>query len=384
MNTRVKSIPFSAAIISFLFIHPILAQDGTQTRDVSVVSENLPLREVLENLTRQSDTQFVFRDELVEGKVITCSLRQIQLEDAIHEIMKNTDIAYKTLQPNLIVLYDKKETVQTVDNNIEPVPVVDETFTPTEFTPPSLQQDIQPDYPLIAMRDGLEGSVEMNLLVDRNGDVKKAVVNRSSGYEILDIAAKEFAKKLQYDPARKEGKPIEVWVSRTMHFQLVDKAFLPSAYINKIKNLSGLAARSSDKIKYQALQHILESHEELSEYLGQKPYLNYNRYIGSFIDPKIYQEWKELWEDWPLHYLVFHDFILRYPDSGLKSRALNSLLYFINKDIAYIEQSEEMDPNRQGKKDEFVRAIHRFLENEYPDAITSEMRSGMARLLVNR
>jgi TonB family protein len=384
MNTRVKSVTFSAVIISFLFILPILAQDDTQTTNVSVVSENLSLREVLEDLTRQSDKQFVFRDELVDGKVITCSLRQIQLEDAVHEIMKNTDIAYKTLKPNLIVLYDKEETVRTNEENIEPLPVVDETFTPTEFTPPSLQQDIQPDYPLLAMRDGLEGSVEMNLLVDRNGDVKRAVVHRSSGYEILDIAAKEFAKKLQYDPARKEGKPIEVWVSRVMHFQLVEKAFLPSAYVDKIKSFSELAFRSSDKIKYQALRHILECHEELSEYLGQKPYLNYNRHIGLFIDPKIYQEWKELWEDWPLHYLVFHDFILRYPDSGLKSRAVNSLLYFINKDIAYIEQSEEMDPNRQGKKDEFVRAIHRFLENDYPDAITSEMRSGMAKLLVNK
>ena len=383
MNTRVKSVTFSAIIISFFFVHPILAQDDTQTTDISVISENLPLREVLENLTRQSDTQFVFRDELVDGKVVTCSLREIQIEDAVRQIMENADISYKTLQPNLIVLYDKKETVRTVEDIIEPAPVVDERFTPTQFTPPSLQQDIQPDYPLIAMRDGLEGSVEMNLLVDKNGDVKKAVVNRSSGYEILDIAAKEFAKKLQYDPARKEGKPIEVWVSRTMHFQLVDKAFLPSAYINKIKSLSELAVRSSDKIKYQALRHILECHEELSEYLGQKPHLNYNRYIRLFIDPKIYQEWQELWEDWPLHYLVFHDFILRYPDSGLKSRAVNSLLYFINKDIAFIEQSEEMDPNRQGKKDEFVKSIYRFLENEHPDAITSEMRNGMAKLLVN-
>jgi len=50
-------------------------------------------------------------------------------------------------------------------------------------------------YPYIARRRGIEGAVIMLVHLDKTGDLKDAVVKKSSGYEILDISAVELIKK---------------------------------------------------------------------------------------------------------------------------------------------------------------------------------------------
>ena len=387
-NLKYKSIIYDVCIILICCFTTVLAQ-RTSPSLITIESNNKPLREVLQEISKKSNAEFVFSDELVDGKTFACHFERLTLEETIRNITEELNISFTILPTNLIVLYRASDTYSTVsadsitEDNLVALAANSSPFTPTSFTLPTFLEESTPDYPWKALWDGLEGSVELNLLVGKNGNVKKAVVVKSSGHEKLDDAALEFSKKLKYTPATIQEKPIEIWVSRIMHFQLVERPYVPSEYIDRIAKLRDIANQKS-RFKNWALRRTLDYHEELSEYLSKKPHLNYNKYIRQFIDPKIYQEWKELWEDWPLHYLIFHDFILRYPDSELKSRAVNSLLYFINKDIAFIEQSQEMDPNRQATKDQFVKAIYRFLENKYPNAMISRMKNGTTNNLVNR
>lgn len=66
--------------------------------------------------------------------------------------------------------------------------------------PPILQADVGPVYPLHAREQGLQGSVGLYLLVTDSGQVKLVRISDSSGYDILDNAASQYAKRLQFHP----------------------------------------------------------------------------------------------------------------------------------------------------------------------------------------
>jgi TonB family protein len=88
---------------------------------------------------------------------------------------------------------------------IAPVP----TFTP------------QLSYPPIAQRQRLEGTVELNVLVDERGMVVDAqVVQGAGGKAGLNEGAIENVKKRKYRPATKDGVPVKVWVPVRVQFKL--------------------------------------------------------------------------------------------------------------------------------------------------------------------
>ena len=251
-----KSLIFAIILITICHYPIIVAQDSPQKTHISILAKNRPLREVLQEISAKTNTKFVFNDNLVDGKTVSCQIINLPIEKAIRQIMNQADISFEILPIELIVLFKNTSDIDTKTQSR----LTTTDFTPVRFTPPTLQVNVEPDYPHEARREGLEGSVEMKLLVSEKGEVKQAIVHKSSGYEILDNAAIEFAKRLKYNPAKKQGKPLDVWVSRVMHYQLVEKLFLPAEYVEKIKNLTLLADRSVGSDRERVLREILNYH----------------------------------------------------------------------------------------------------------------------------
>jgi TonB family protein len=78
-----------------------------------------------------------------------------------------------------------------------------------------------PLYPEIARRQGLEGTVELNVLVDERGSVQDVqVVTGAGGKAGLNEAAADNVRKRKYRPATKEGVPVKVWVPVRVQFKL--------------------------------------------------------------------------------------------------------------------------------------------------------------------
>jgi TonB family protein len=78
-----------------------------------------------------------------------------------------------------------------------------------------------PMYPEIARRQGLEGTVELNVLVDERGSVQDVqVVTGAGGKAGLNEAAIDNVRKRKYRPASKEGVPVKVWVPVRVQFKL--------------------------------------------------------------------------------------------------------------------------------------------------------------------
>ncbi len=91
-------------------------------------------------------------------------------------------------------------------------------FVPVEKTPQPVKV-VQPEYPEIARRANVEGTVYVKILVDKEGKAKKAVVLKSDA-EIFNEPAIKAALQWVFTPAMMNNGPVAVWAAVPFHFKL--------------------------------------------------------------------------------------------------------------------------------------------------------------------
>jgi protein TonB len=77
---------------------------------------------------------------------------------------------------------------------------------------------VDPVYPAFAKANGIEGSVEMKVVIGPDGTVQR--VDPVSGQEVLLKAAIEAVRQWRYTPTLLDQKPIEAEVDVTLQFRL--------------------------------------------------------------------------------------------------------------------------------------------------------------------
>ena len=101
------------------------------------------------------------------------------------------------------------------------------TVTETDLEPleiwaveekPQIARQIEPEYPRVARRAGLEGTVYLKVLVSKTGAVAKAEIVR--GKEIFHQAALDAIKAFEFRPAKQNDQPVDVWLMVPMQFRL--------------------------------------------------------------------------------------------------------------------------------------------------------------------
>ena len=91
------------------------------------------------------------------------------------------------------------------------------------FLPPSLKADRAPEYPPLARKRGIEGSVRVKVDVAADGTVSGVSVAVSSGDASLDRAALDAAAGWEFKPATEDGVPIAAVVYRWVGFTLTGR-----------------------------------------------------------------------------------------------------------------------------------------------------------------
>jgi protein TonB len=79
---------------------------------------------------------------------------------------------------------------------------------------------IKPHYPESARRRGIEGTTLLKVHVSERGRVKGILIERSAGYQELDLAALRAVKKWRFEPAKQGSQPVAVWVMLPVRFSL--------------------------------------------------------------------------------------------------------------------------------------------------------------------
>lgn len=93
-----------------------------------------------------------------------------------------------------------------------------EAFIPVEKNPVPVKQ-VAPEYPEIARRAGVEGTVWVKILVDRDGKARKAIIMKSDA-EIFNEPAIQAALQWVFTPAMMNDGPVPVWAAVPFRFKL--------------------------------------------------------------------------------------------------------------------------------------------------------------------
>jgi protein TonB len=118
--------------------------------------------------------------------------------------------------------------IEVPENLSEPAPAAAEDApAPGSKEQPAIQvseprYDINPapHYPFVARRRNYQGVVLLDVQVTADGRVSQVRIAQSSGYAILDKSAVTSVKEWLFTPARKRGRPVQMWVQVPIRYQL--------------------------------------------------------------------------------------------------------------------------------------------------------------------
>ena len=117
-------------------------------------------------------------------------------------------------EPAIDILKDRSST-ETQQSFLD-----SQRFNSVKKAIPIYDKNPSPEYPLIARRRGFQGTVVLEVMVDRNGRVGELRVLKSSGYKVLDRAASVSVRDWIFKPAIKGNEKIEMWVRVPVSFKL--------------------------------------------------------------------------------------------------------------------------------------------------------------------
>ncbi len=113
-------------------------------------------------------------------------------------------------------------TPTTTFNELEapPPPKVEKTyeFFAVEVKPKVVKQ-VEPEYPELARKAGIEGRVFVKVLVNEQGRVDTVIVLKATN-PIFIKPAVAAAKQFVFTPGRQRDKPVKVWVAIPFIFRL--------------------------------------------------------------------------------------------------------------------------------------------------------------------
>ena len=85
---------------------------------------------------------------------------------------------------------------------------------------PRYQLNSPPFYPGLARKRGQEGTVLLQVLVNREGRVDALEIEVSSGFVLLDRAAEKAVRRWLFDPAVRGQQKVSMWVKVPVTFRL--------------------------------------------------------------------------------------------------------------------------------------------------------------------
>lgn len=87
---------------------------------------------------------------------------------------------------------------------------------------PRYRENSRPLYPAVARSRGYEGLVMLSAEVRADGKAGEVKIAKTSGYPLLDRSALEAVEAWKFEPARRGGMPISMWVEIPIRFSLND------------------------------------------------------------------------------------------------------------------------------------------------------------------
>ena len=103
------------------------------------------------------------------------------------------------------------------------IKIADDESPPADYVAvekePVIVKSVEPQYPEMAVRTGLEGKVWVKIWVDRDGKPREVDILQTDA-EIFNEPAIEAARQFVFTPAYMNDGPVSVWVTFPFKFEL--------------------------------------------------------------------------------------------------------------------------------------------------------------------
>ena len=172
------------------------------------------------------------RDLPVNAEIV--NLMMLQEAPPLKKVKSDSEVENKKNQKK-----PKKKTVSKPKTRIEPVkkaelkeskqveeqsmernftaPQANESTENFELSVPIVVQNVAyvdkkictPKYPRVSRKRGERGRVLVRVFINRDGSSEKVEIEQSSGFNRLDKAAMDSAKRCRFVPAKRNGKPVK-------------------------------------------------------------------------------------------------------------------------------------------------------------------------------
>jgi TonB family protein len=235
------------------------------------------------------------------------------------------------------------------------------------YTPPSLKTEPRLFYPMAALENSYSGTPRVILYISKSGKVERSSILKSSGIGVLDSAAVEYARNFVFNPAKSNGEPINSRIAMDIKFEFSNQKWDANYYVADVLDLYNQIDKAMPDDRNAIEKEILKMHNIFVT--NMKDLVNYNSFIGMVIEPDLYHEWKNDWDSWPLSFLLYHDFIQRFPDFNNLKRVKEELKNSLISDIQYIKSSYSKNRVTKLEKAIILSKIQKLVQNKYPNMI---------------
>ncbi len=198
----------------------------------------------------------------------------------------------------------------------------------------------------------IEGDVNVGVFVDRNGEIEKVQLFQSSSFADLDNAALDYVKRLQFEPARLDGKPIGAWTKLVLRYRLDKRFFEAGSWLDRVLNLHEQANATQDSTKLARIhRQLYTSFNGLTEHVELYKNIDINRTIRSAVSRAVKTYWQSLWDVVPLPLALYDDFLYRYSGSKYIGKVEQELLRQITE-TEFLLRARAAKSRRLAKKSE--------------------------------
>ncbi|HET9834755.1 MAG TPA: energy transducer TonB [Rhodanobacteraceae bacterium] len=146
----------------------------------------------------------------------------------VKHITHTQSIRVPTTRPVIAPVIDHPTQVVTAEtsNNAKPIeaPTGSGTVSGNNDATIAYETATPPAYPITALREGLQGTVLLRVLVDETGKPIQVLILRSSGSRELDNAARDHVLAAwRFHPAQRDGQAVQAWAQVPVKFSLSNR-----------------------------------------------------------------------------------------------------------------------------------------------------------------
>jgi TonB family protein len=179
-------------------------------------------------------------------------------------------------------------------------------------------------YPDEARRQGMEGIVNVRVLVNRGGKTETIVIMKSSGNSLLDSAAVKTAMTFKFSPAMMGEEVLRMWVMVPIEFKF--REIDNEEWLSEVEVLQRRIAKEYSK---DLVDELYDLYKQMIYSPWNPKDIEFNYYIKAVVVERVARVWDGYWSDYPARIILFVDMINRYPDSFTAIKARVDLSNFL-------------------------------------------------------